>query len=346
MRSTKLLVSSSALAVLAALLALAQFEYDGVEASFGSTGTITVTHDRLTKTTGHIYTWGPGWRWEGPCSYQGSWVAQPWRASTSDVEASFEGTFQCSFAKVSWKVKAWLGVDSFLIELNMTADEDSSFKAVAWDFELPITLFAGKNVTLLLSNGTEVSVVLRKSHVPGMPAINGSVHSNGVGWVIPYDGDKGLVVAVFGDTWPNGMTVVAVDNREWQGNTYSLRSWLFFDFQMPKGVTVRLLIYVHPYLNRERFETGLTRVREVARMLQEGESSDAVKSLLISAMNLEEAAAARKARGPPPTLIAMLVAYAIIAAIGAAIIVYALPKRERKQRRKPSLVVSTTTNSS
>jgi len=251
----------------------------------------------------------------------------------SDVEASFEGVFQCSFAKVSWKEKAWLGVDSFLIELNMTADEDSSFKAMAWDFELPISLFAGKNVSLLLSNGTQVSVELRKSHIPGTPALSGSAYSNGVGWVIPYGGDKCLVVAVLGDMWPNGMNVVAVDNREWQGNTYSLRSWLFFDFQMPKGVTIRLLIYVHPYLNWEELEIGLSRVREAVRMLQNGESSDAVKSCLIFAMDLEEAAAARKARGPPLTLIAMLVAYAVITAIAAAIMVYTLPKRKKGQRQ-------------
>jgi hypothetical protein len=219
-------------------------------------------------------------------------------------------------------------VDSFLIELNMTADEDSRFKAIAWDFELPINLFAGKNVTLLLSNNTEVPVVLRRNHVPAMPAINGSAYPNGVGWVIPYDGDRGLVVAVLGDTWPNGLSVHAEDNRQWGGNTYSLRSWLFFNFQMPKGVIVRLLVYVQPYSSRDELEVGLSRVREAVRMLQNGESSDAVKSFLISAMNLEEAAARRKARGPPPMLIVTLIAYAIIAAIAATIIVFALPKRK------------------
>ena len=220
-------------------------------------------------------------------------------------------------------------MDSFLIELNMTADEDSRFKAIAWDFELPINLFASKNVTLLLSNNTEVPVVLRRNHVPAMPAINGSAYPNGVGWVIPYDGDRGLVVAVLGDTWPTGMNVVAVDNREWQGRTYSLRSWLFIDdFQMPKGVIVRLLVYVHPYSSRGELEVGLSRVREAVRMLQNGESSDAIKSFLISAMNLEEAAAARKARGPSPMLTVTLIAYAIIAAIAATIIVFALPKRK------------------
>jgi hypothetical protein len=329
METAKLLASLFALTVLAALLAFAQVEYDSIEVSFGSTGTITVVHERLTKTTGHVYAWGPGWRWEESCSYQGSWAVQPWRSGTSEAEARFEGVFQCSFAKVSWKVRAWLGVDSFLIELNMTADEDSRFKAIAWDFELPINLFAGKNVTLLLSNNTEVPVVLRRNHVPAMPAINGSSYPNGVGWVIPYDGDRGLVVAVLGDTWPTGMNVVAVDNREWQGRTYSLRSWLFIDdFQMPKGVIVRLLVYVHPYSSRDELEVGLSRVREAVRMLQGGESSDAVKSFIISAMNLEEAAAARKARGPPLMLTVTLTAYAIIAAIAATIIIFALPKRK------------------
>ena len=331
METAKLLASLFALIVLAALLAFAQVEYDGIEVSFGSAGTVTVEHERLAKTTGHVYAWGPGWRWEDSCSYQGSWAVQPWRSSVSEVEARFEGVFQCSFAKVSWKEGAWLGADSFLFELNMTADEDSRFNAIAWDFELPINLFAGKNVTLLLFNNTEVPVVLRRNHVPTMPAINGSVYPNGVGWVIPYDGDRGLVVAVLGDTWPTGMSVVAVDNREWQGSTYSLRSWLFIDdFQMSKGVIVRLLVYVHPYSSRDKLEVGLSRVREAVRILQNGEGTDAVKSFLISAMNLEEAAVARKAHGPPLTLVVMLIAYTVIAAIAATIIIYALPKRKRR----------------
>jgi hypothetical protein len=324
MGSRKLPLYLLAAATLAALLAFAQtIEYDGVEVFFSTKGVVNVRHEGFTKTTGIFKTWGPNWQWIGACSWQDDWVSL--KASMGDIDASFEGAFQCDFAKVSWRERAWLGLDSFLIELNLTADADSSFAGMAWDFDLPISLFAGKRVTLLLSNGTQVSVKLREEHIPGTWVINGSAYPNGVGWVIPYDGDRGLVVAVLGDTWPNGLSVHAEDNRQWGGNTYSLRSWLFFNFQMPKGVIVRLLVYVHPYSSRDELEVGLSRVREAVRMLQGGESSDAVKSFLVSAMNLEEAAAARKARGPP----LMLVVYAAIAVVAVAVIAFALLKRRR-----------------
>jgi hypothetical protein len=324
MGSRKLPLYLLAAATLAALLAFAQtIEYDGVEVFFSTKGVVSVRHEGFTKTTGIFKTWGPNWQWIGACSWQDDWVSL--KASMGDIDASFEGVFQCDFAKVSWRERAWLGLDSFLIELNLTADADSSFAGMAWDFDLPIPLFAGKRVTLLLSNGTQVSVKLREEHIPGTWAIDGSAYPNGVGWVIPYDGDRGLVVAVLGDTWPDGLSVHAEDNRQWGGNTYSLRNWLFFNFQMPKGVIVRLLVYVHPYSSQDELEIGLSRVREAVRMLQNGESSDAVKSFLISAMNLEEAAAARKARGPP----LMLIVYAAIAVVAVAVIAFALLKRGR-----------------
>jgi len=324
MGSCKLLPCLLTLLTLAALLAFAQVvEYDGVEVFFSTKGVVNIRHEGFTKTMGIFKTWGPNWQWIGACSWQDDWISL--KADMGDVEASFEGAFQCDFAKVSWKEGAWLGLDSFLIELNLTADEDSNFAGLAWDFDLPVPLFAGKRVQLLLSDGTEVSVKLREEHIPGTWVIDGSSHPNGVGWVIPYDGDKGLVVAAFGDTWPNGMSVHAEDNRQWGGNTYSLRSWLFFDLHMPKGVMIRLLIYVHPYSSQDEMEIGLSRIREVVRMLQEGESSDAIKSFLISAMNLEEAAAARKARGPP----LMLIVYAAIAVVAVAVIAFALLRRRR-----------------
>jgi hypothetical protein len=321
MGSRKLPLYLLAAATLAALLAFAQtIEYDGVEVFFSTKGVVNVRHEGFTKTTGIFKTWGPNWQWIGACSWQDDWVSL--KASMGDIDASFEGAFQCDFAKVSWRERAWLGLDSFLIELNLTADADSSFAGMAWDFDLPISLFAGKRVTLLLSNGTQVSVKLREEHIPGTWVIDGSAYPNGVGWVIPYDGDRGLVVAVLG---PNGLSVHAEDNRQWGGNTYSLRNWLFFNFQMPKGVIVRLLVYVQPYSSQDELEIGLSRIREAVKMLQNGESSDAVKSFLISAMNLEEAAAARKARGPP----LMLIVYAAIAVVAVAVIAFALLKRRR-----------------
>ena len=324
MGTRKMLPGFIMLPVLAALLVFAQgVEYDGVEVFFSTKGVVNVRHEGFTKTTGIFKTWGPNWQWIGACSWQDDWISL--KADMGDVEASFEGAFQCDFAKVSWRERSWLGLDSFLVELNMTADEDSTFAGLAWDFDLPISLFQGKRVTLLLSNGTEVSVKLREEHIPGTWVIDGSAYPNGVGWVIPYDGDKGLVVAVLGDTWPNGLSVHAEDNRQWGGNAYSLRNWLFFDLQMPKGVIIRLLVYVQPYSSQDELEIGLSRIREAVKMLQNGESSDAVKSFLISAINLEEAATARKARGPP----LMLIVYAAIAVIAVVVIAFAMLKRRR-----------------
>jgi len=324
MGSRKLLLCLLASATLVALLAFAQtIEYDGMEVFFSTKGVVNVRHEGFTKTTGIFKTWGPNWQWIGACSWQDDWASL--KASMGDIEASFEGAFQCDFAKVSWRERSWLGLDSFLIELNLTADADSNFAGMAWDFDLPISLFAGKRVTLLLSNGTQVSVKLREEHIPGTWVIDGSAYPNGVGWVIPYDGDRGLVVAVLGDTWPNGLSVHAEDNRQWGGNTYSLRNWLFFDLQMPKGVIIRLLVYVQPYSSQDELEIGLSRIREAVGMLQNGESSDAVKSFLISAMNLEEAATARKARGPP----LMLIVYAAIAVVAVVVIAFAMLKRRR-----------------
>jgi hypothetical protein len=323
MGSRKLVSCFLALVALAALLVFAQVEYDGIEVAFSTKGVVTVRHEGFTKTTGVFKTWGPNWQWVDACSYQDNWASL--KASMGDVEASFEGAFQCAFAKVSWRERSWLGLDSFLIELNMTADEVSSFAGMSWDFDLPISLFAGKNVTLLLANGTKVSVKLRREHIPGTWVIDGSAYPNGVGWMIPYDSDRGLAVAVLGDTWPTGMSVHAEDNRQWGGNTYSLRNWLFFNLQMPKGVIIRLLVYVKPYSSQDEMEIGLSRIREAVGMLQNGESSDVVKSFLISEMNLEEAAAARKARGPP----LMLIVYAAIAVVAVVVIAFAMLKRRR-----------------
>lgn len=100
MGSRKLLLCLLASVTLVALLVFAQtIEYDGMEAFFSSKGVLNVRHEGFTKTTGVFKTWGPNWQWVDACSYQDNWVSL--KASMGDIEANFEGAFQCAFAKVS-----------------------------------------------------------------------------------------------------------------------------------------------------------------------------------------------------------------------------------------------------
>ncbi|MEM4873463.1 MAG: hypothetical protein QXY35_08400, partial [Thermofilaceae archaeon] len=187
-------------------------------------------------------------------------------------------------------------------------------------------LFAGKRVTILLMNGTEVSVKLREEHIPGTWVVEGSSFGNGFGWIVPYTEDMGLVLAVFGEAWPSGMSIHVEDNRQWGGNTYSLRNWLFFDLQLTPGILVRLLVYMRVYRSQDELSEAVRYIREIADMVQRGESADIIKGYLISQMNLEEARAARAGRGPP----LMMIVYAGIAVVAVLILAFIVFKRRRK----------------
>lgn len=314
--------------ILLALLlpfALAQAEYSigDLQVVFSSDGIIQVNHEGFTKSTGHFKTWGPGWNWIDACSLQDNWISLS--AKAGDVEASFNGVFQCAFADVSWSEMAWIGFNSLLIELNLTARIPSNFSGMSWDLDLPIALFSGKRVTILLMNGTEVSVKLREEHVPGTWVVEGSSFGNGFGWIAPYTDEMGLLLAVFGEAWPTGMSIHVEDNRQWGGNTYSLRNWLFFDLQLTPGILVRLFVYMRTYRSQDELSEAVRSIREIADMVQRGESTDIIKSYLISQMALEEAAAERKARGPP----LMLIVYAGIAVVALVILALIIVRRRR-----------------
>jgi len=310
---------------LLALLAFAQASYDvdGVEVAFSTKGVFQVRYKGFTVSQGVFKTWGPGWQWVDACSWQDNWVSL--KASAGDVDASFSGVFQCSFAQVSWSERAWVGVNAMLVELNLTAQKPSNFSGMAWDLDLPVALFAGKTVRMILMNGTEKRVKLREEHVPGTWVVEGSAFPNGFAWVAPYDSDAGVVLAVFGDAWPSGMSVHVEDNRQWGGNTYSLRNWLFFNFQLTPGVLVRLNALLVFYRSSSELEEALRLVGEVRDMVQRGEGIDVIRGHLLSAMKLEAAAEARKAKGPP----VMLVVYAAAAAVAVALIAFIVLRRRK-----------------
>lgn len=313
------------LAVMSLLLALllpfalAQAEYNvgGLQVLFNAKGVMQVSHEGFVKSTGRFKTWGPGWNWIDACSLQDNWISLAARAG--DTEASFNGVFQCAFADVSWNQTTWIGPNSLLLELNLAAQKLSNFSGLSWDLDLPISLFAGGQVTILLMNGTEVNVKLREMHVPGTWVIEGSAFDNGFGWIVPYTDEMGLVLAVFGEAWPTGMSVHVEDNRQWGGNTYSLRNWLFFDFQLTPGILVRLLVYIRVYRDFGELEEAVSFIREMGDMVQRGESVDVIKSHVISEMALRETAVGREARGLPLTLI-VYAGVAVVAVILLALI--------------------------
>ena len=311
--------------VLASLIAFSQagYEIDGIEIAFSTKGVFQIRREGFTVSQGVFKTWGPGWQWVDACSWQDNWVALSYKAG--DTDASFSGSFQCSFAQVSWSENSWIGLNSMLVELNLTAAKPSNFSGMSWDLDLPIALFAGKIVRIVLMNGTEVQVKLREEHVPGTWVVEGSAFPNGFAWVVPYDDEEGLVLAVFGEAWPTGMSIHVEDNREWGGNTYSLRNWLFFDFQMTPGIFVRIFMFVRFYKSQNELEEALRLVREVGNMVQRGEGADYIKSYLISAMDLEAAAEARRARGPP----LMLIVYAAIAVVAVVLLAAIVLKKRR-----------------
>ncbi|MEM2299120.1 MAG: hypothetical protein QXW23_06325 [Thermofilaceae archaeon] len=319
-------------ALLPLLLALllpfvpAQPEYKvaDLQVVFSTDGIMQINHEGFTKSTGHFKTWGPSWQWIDACSLQDNWISLS--AKAGDVEASFNGVFQCAFADVSWSQIAWIGLDSLLLELNLTARNPSNFSGMSWDLDLPIALFSGRRVTILLMNGTEVSVKLREEHIPGTWVVEGSSFGNGFGWIVPYTEDMGLVLAVFGEAWPSGMNIHVEDNRQWGGNTYSLRNWLFFDLQLTPGILVRLLVYMRVYRSQDELSEAVRSIREIADMVQRGESADIIKGYLISQMALEEAATARAGQGPP----LMLLVYAGIAAVAVVILAFILIRRRGK----------------
>lgn len=306
-------------------IASSQYRYGDVEVVFTDRGAITVTRGAITIGTSNFRTWGPDWSWAATCSEQSDWniVSSP---TATETIVSVECSSRCSFASISWRVRAWIGLDALLMEINATADDDSSFAGVAWDFELPIAFFKGKSVEALFPNGSTVTVKLREEHVPGNWTI--AYFTGGVGWIVPFEEGGGLLIAVFGDIWPTGMDLEVQDFREWGGTSYALRNWLFFDLTMFKGQRLRILVYVHPYANETELEEAKALVRDVMNRLAWGESLTTIREYIVSGLKLEEAAIIRRTQGPPLMFIAFL-AFIIVAGT---LISYVLLKGRRIRR--------------
>lgn len=311
-----------ALLTISACLALAQYKFGNIEVNFNNKGIVTVSYDNIVRVTGGFNTWGPNWSWESACSYQNNWNALQYKLG--DVEGEFSGAFQCSFARASWSEKAWIGVNAVLIELNITATQESSFAGMAWDYDLPVGIFKGMEVTMLFANGSSANVRLREEHVPGVWVI--IFQSGTVGWIVPFNEKAGVVLAVFGDAWPTGMDAQIEDEREWGGTVYALRSWLFFNFALSEGQMLRILAYMQPYTTAEERETAVLKVKEVTERLASGHDVELIKKWLIEDMRLEEAAELRRAQGPPP----MLIAYIGVAVVSVAVLLFVLARARRR----------------
>ncbi|MEM3138182.1 MAG: hypothetical protein QW760_06645, partial [Thermofilaceae archaeon] len=309
------------LLMISACLVLAQYKYGSIELNFNNKGIVTVSYENMVLVTGGFNTWGPTWDWEDACSYQNNWAALQYRLG--DVEGEFNGAFQCGFAKASWWERAWIGLNAVLIELNITATQESSFSGMAWDYDIPVGLFKGMNVTMLFANGSSVNVRLREERVPGEWVI--ILQPGTIGWIVPFDEKTGVVLAVFGDAWPTGMDAQIEDEREWGGSVYALRSWLFFDFTMSEGQMLRILAYIQPYTTPEEQEAATLKVTETAKRLASGYDVGLIKEQLIKDMHIEEAAELRRAQGPP----LMLIAYIAVAIVGALALLFFL-LRSRK----------------
>lgn len=211
-----------------------------------------------------------------------------------------------------------------MIELNITTTQESSFSGMAWDYDIPVGLFRGMNVTMLFANGSSLNVKLREERVPGEWVI--ILQPGTMGWIVPFDEEKGVVLAVFGDAWPTGMDAQIEDEREWGGSVYSLRSWLFFDFTMSEGQMLRILAYIQPYTTVEERETAILKVMEIAKSLASGYNVGLIKEQLIEDMRIEEAAELRRAQNPP----LMLMTYIAVAIVGTvALLFFLLRSRKR-----------------
>ena len=310
------------LALILMPLVSSQFGYEDVELFFSDRGVVNVSRGGFNVGTGSITTWGPNWVWEDACSSPSSWniIGGPLATETLfEVECYSK----CSFASIAWRIKAWAGLNAMLIEINATADDDSSFAGLAWDYEVPVALYRGKTVYALFPNGSTVKIALREEHVPGNWSLYYS--SGGVGWIVPFEDGGGIVVAVFGDLWPSGMDLEVQDLREWSGNTYTLRNWFFYSIDMTAGQRLRVLVYLYPYSNNETLAQAKASIVGVMQRFSIGESLSTIKADLIRALKLEEAAAERRSAGPPP----FMVVYVVVVAIVGVVISYALLKRRR-----------------
>ena len=297
-----------------ALTAVAQpsYEVDGVTVAVSARGVIRVSDAELVG-EGVFINWGPGWRWESACSWQDSWtlVGQPLIAETV-VESG--GYASCSYARLSWKVKMWIGLDSMLIELNVTAEEASELSGMAWAFYIPISRFANTSIVACLANGSRVDVLLRAEHVAGNYSI--AWFESGVGWIVPRDGG-GVFVAFLSDLWPQGLAIDVVDDREWGGDTYEIRGWLGQYLSLAPGQVIRMLVYIDPYEEGELEEAVRVGV-EALRELGEGKPLSYIRDDIVASMRLEEARESRKTVTPLlyaaaiaafVTLIAILLGY-------------------------------------
>jgi len=283
-----------------------------------SRGSLTVKDLSGNIGLGSLMNWGPAWSWESACSWQDSWSRVSGPTGTEKV-FYMENFCRCTYAELQFGVKYWIGTEALVLEVNATATQDSEFAGMSWTFQIPISRFAGKTIYVVLRDGSRVPVNLRSEHVPGNVTL--AYNEETAGWIIPADGEKGVVLGVFSDLWPQGVTTAVEDEREWQGTTYALRNWLSQYFTLSEGQTIRAVVYVAPYTG-ENLDARVNQLLQFAGELSSGSSLTEVKAGMIATLKIEEGAEA----GIP---YAMVVAVALVAIAVLAALFYVVRARRR-----------------
>lgn len=307
------------LTLTALVLAQPTYTVGPLEFSVSEAGMLTIYLKGAAVGTGSLMSWGPGWRWEGDCSWEDSWsvVGTP---SADEVTFEVECYAKCSFAELRPRLKYWVGTESALLEVNVTAEGDSEFAGMAWTLQIPISRFAGREIYLVMMNGSLIRVKLREEHVPGNFSL--LFLSEVAGWVIPLDEERGLAYSVLTDLWPQGISISIDDEREWGGSTYALRNWISQYFSLHKGQLIRAVVYLRVYTGDP--SAAVEEVLSRAKMLTAGEPLSAVRSAIAEGLNLEEARAARSSPAVTYTLAAF---FAFVVLLALMILYYLLRRR-------------------
>ncbi|RLF04573.1 MAG: hypothetical protein DRK00_06420 [Thermoprotei archaeon] len=311
------------LLLLLAVPALAQVTYTmgALELSISEAGMVNIYLQGANVGTGSLMNWGPGWKWEGDCSWEDSWsvVGTP---SATEVTFEVECYAKCSFAELRPHLKYWIGAEAALLEVNVTAEKDSEFAGMAWTLQIPISRFAGREIFIILANGSLVKVKLREEHIPGNFSLISL--SEVAGWVIPLDEGNGLVYSVLTDLWPQGILISIDDEREWGGNTYALRNWVSQYFTLYKGQLIRVMVYLRAYTGDP--SAAVEDVLSYMRMVATGKPLSTVREAIVEGLNLEEARAARAS----PTMTYTLAAFFAFTALLALLVLYYFLRGRRR----------------
>jgi len=225
MNSKKLLVLTTILTtlmLLTPLFASAQpsLRYGKIDISFATCNRVVFSYYGDPKGNLRMVLFGPGWSWDNLCSMHDQWQVVNDYTKT-DGEYTLKCSSYCSFAQITWNMKAAVKEDVAVLDMAATADSDSNLQAIVLEYSAPVDQFAKKDAYVLLSDGTQSKITFPETPVSGVPSLGS--FQNAVAWIVPMTSSEGVVVAVLGENWPFGLQLYAQDEREWDNAFYSLR---------------------------------------------------------------------------------------------------------------------------